>query len=703
MLDGNDKETLYAIRQLEELVATAAKPIALWVGAGASAWCDYPLWRDVAAAFDAQFAKFEPEYPRLGAHDALSAEDYPRVFQMCRDANLARYHTLLAETFAARPVTALFRRFIDALKRISPLHVLTTNIDEQLEQNLPGVVTVQASDIERCIDLLRRNESFICKPHGTVSQIGSAIFTASDYARLLENSAYQVLLSHIFRESTVVFIGYGLADSYVVSALASNANTRPIFGDGPHFVVAGPLPRSLPFSIKRIGYKPDPAAGHRGPLQVVEMICSCRDWQIPQRATGTGDRRLRSAHFLSAIYPHGNITTSQTLDLGHADGTAISGRAVRQIVVGDGMTGDEMPSVSTLMHDLVVGLICFDQIYLPVLSAGVIHDYLSPEYFWELVATETLRLVRSDCDEGVAYFEATDVTGGGLSTFHVRNPGDKHISTRELLSGQIRPVPGAEAKADALLASLAEQTEELGTRQYASVIERTNGLLLLPQIRKMLGRGGGTPINSLPRWLVFPILRLARIVRVGVIADMLRLGSVKLLFGARELAGPAFSAIAGDLWADDMASYILTQRYNSDLGAIVMSDKSLLRQILHFRESQEGERLRREIFEKLAVPSGSDLTSSIDAGLRSSVPPTVLQKANDRMSALLTPQGHGVKITPAVWSDMPLSGDPLARWRRVSREAFKKHCSQFGIGIYDLCPCGSGEKRKFCCEEALSK
>jgi len=210
MLDGNDKETLYAIRQLEELVATAAKPVVLWVGAGASAWCEYPLWRDVAAAFDAQFAKFEAGYSRLRAHDALSTGDHLSVFQICSETNRARYNNLLAETFAARPVTALFRRFIDALKRISPLHVLTTNIDEQLEQNLPGVVTIQASDLERCIDLLRRNESFVCKLHGTVSQIESAIFTTSEYAQLLENSAYQALLSHVFRESTVVFIGYGL-------------------------------------------------------------------------------------------------------------------------------------------------------------------------------------------------------------------------------------------------------------------------------------------------------------------------------------------------------------------------------------------------------------------------------------------------------------------------------------------------------------
>lgn len=213
---------------------------------------------------------------------------------------------------------------------------------------------------------------------------------------------------------------------------------------------------------------------------------------------------------------------------------------------------------------------------------------------------------------------------------------------------------------------------------------------------------GGTPIDSLPRWLAYPILRLAYIVHVGIIADMLNLCSVKLLYGASSLAAVAFSAVAGDVWADQMASYVLAGRFDSDIGDLVAREPSIPLAVMRFRTTQAGEQLRKEILQQIQSTSGSDLVSSINAGLRSTLPLPALQKAHDQMANLLLADGRGTPITPAAWSDMPPSGEPLRKWRATSAAQFHEYCRDHRIGPYDLCPCRSGERRRFCCEEALN-
>jgi hypothetical protein len=656
------------------------------------------LWGAVAEEFDRTFARYEAHYAITDAHGALAAKDYPRLFQMCRDASGQRYYRMLAEMFAPRQPTPVYERFLNTLRKMNPLSILTTDVDEMLEQNLSTVAAVQRSDTERCLDLLDSGQSFVCKLHGSVSQVESTVFTTADYARLFGDQSFLALVNHMFRECAVVFIGYSLADAYVIQGLDASAASRRIFGDGPHFAVAATEIGGLLPSIRPIRYRPDAHLGHRAPIQVLEVIQSCRCWNV-REPNAPKVASLRSAHFISAIHLPAPFKSGWTLTLALPRNRPEGG--LRQIVYGDGMTPEERPPRSTLAHDLIVGLLCFDEVFLPVNAAPLAHDFFGADLFWHVAETGALRFVRSNHAEGIGYYSDTDIAGGGLTTYDILGADERRIPTREILGKHIHAHPGFEALLDHRLESAAVRTPELGVAQFASVVERTNGLLLLPQIRRMLGMSGGTPIDSIPRWLAYPVLRLANIVHVGIIADMLDLCSVKLLYGASGLASVAFSAVGGDVWADQMASYVVVGRFDSDLGDLIARDPSVLAAVLKFRATQPGEQLRQEVLQQVKSNSGSELVTSIDGGLQRTLPLSVLQKARDQMAALLIAHGGPSPIPPAAWSDMPTSGEPLRKWRAASALQFREYCQKQRIGSYDLCPCRSGEKRRFCCDEAL--
>ncbi|GAG17581.1 unnamed protein product, partial [marine sediment metagenome] len=256
---------------------------------------------------------------------------------------------------------------------IQPCFILTTNVDESLENNIPGVTVVQRSDIERCIHLLRKQQSFVGKLHGSISSIKTTVFTSDDYTTLIGESQYLNLLKHIFGETTVVFLGYSLGDQYVLDTLQSSAEQHGIFGDGPHFAVISDDDLSLPTSVRQIRYLPEPHLDHRSAMQILDTI---RHYHVSDQQIISQEAQkvvtlheLTSAYFISDIYPVGTWTTSQTLDTTGVDGES------RQVIVGQGFTDLEMPSrISNPMHDLIVGLICFDVLYLPLSSLSRLRD-----------------------------------------------------------------------------------------------------------------------------------------------------------------------------------------------------------------------------------------------------------------------------------------------------------------------------------------
>src|SRR5436309_4697157 len=48
MLNATDQATFLSVRELRRSVQEAQKPLVYWIGAGASKWLNYPLWKELA-------------------------------------------------------------------------------------------------------------------------------------------------------------------------------------------------------------------------------------------------------------------------------------------------------------------------------------------------------------------------------------------------------------------------------------------------------------------------------------------------------------------------------------------------------------------------------------------------------------------------------------------------------------------------------
>jgi hypothetical protein len=701
MLDGSDTQTVHALRLLPDAISQSEKPLVFWVGAGASAWCGYPLWAGLADTMHSKYLKYEPEYNETSAHQAIQFKNYPDLFQQCKGVNKQRYFSMLAESLRPREITPVYQRFIDAVSAINPINVLTTNADELLETNLSGVSLIQRSDLERCIDLLTSKRSFVCKLHGSVSSIQTAVFTTEDYRRLVQDSKFLELLRYIFASATVVFLGYGLADKYVLDQISRAKDLKSIFGDGPHFAIA-PLEVLLPTNLQPIRYIPDPDKDHRSAIQVIEEIKTYKGATTcasPTQYEVLKAGSIRSAHLLSRLYPPGIHKTKGSATLTGGVG----------MIYGHGLTDAEIPStISTAMHDLIVGLLCFDTVYAFFTYVGALHTLIGTRSLTELMLRDALKFVLMPTQDVILYKNASEPNGMLNSIyFSSRTQDHPELTAEELFNEQIRrilkPRAGGDVQAIEAHYELIKSCSFSYSRQTEPNIKGlVEGLLLRGSIRSLIGMSGGTSLNSLPSWMIYPVLRLAYVVRTGVTCQLLGLASAKLEYGESKLAGPAFAASTGQEWADGMASYVMTGRFDSGFYMYDLRDWSVLNAILEFRESSQGIALRTEILEKLSLRLGGDVVTSVNAALKAAIPSTVLQQAHDQMTGLLITDGIVPKMTPALWNNPDYADKALSLWKTESGNTLREYCLKERIGMSDYCPCGSGEKLKLCCAESLN-
>jgi hypothetical protein len=405
---------------------------------------------------------------------------------------------------------------------------------------------------------------------------------------------------------------------------------------------------------------------------------------------------FRSCHFLFDPLPPGRWTTSQTLTVKAEDNLE------KQVVLGTGFTDMEFPNNrSSAMHDLIVGLLCFDEIVAPVQAVGRLHSMLSSDLFWALIRDSILKFINWSHHEGVQFSAVDSIASGSLESFTFTDADYVKERVGELIREQLVASPGKEEAAERLFSELETKIQQVSSPEEGSIVKLVHSLLLRPSVRELLGISGGTPLNSLARWHVFPVLRLASVVKIGAACRVLSVGSAKLDFGMSKLAGPAFASAAGTEWTDETASYVVSGRFNADLGELIFRDPSLLDAVRAFRDTQSGELLRQEILSHLAASEGAEVSVAVNAALRASIPAQVLQRVRDQFISLLVSNRTGGIPTPAIWNDKRSAEDAIGRWRRASRNILVDYCRRFSIRPYDPCPCNSGEKLKFCCDEAL--
>ena len=699
-----DKETFSALNALVSEVRGGHRPLVVWLGAGASAWAGYPLWRELAEAMHIRFGREVVDYRKDDATALLSEARYPRLFQRMRDSDLALYFSCLRDAFAYRQPTPVHERLLRSLGLLTPRRIMTTNVDESLERNLT-VETIQRSDAELIPQLLTQGKSFVAKLHGSVSAVESMVFCARDYEEIKKDASLINSLCSTFEVSTVLFLGYGLQDQHVIAALHDSRGVHPLYGTGPHFVVTPEGTSAVLQNVRRISYVTDPP-DHRGALLTLEAVA---DVQVAVQPTAYStssnaakETKGESACFIGDLLPWGKMTTSQTL-------TATSASGQRQLIVGEGYVDGEVSFHNySALNDLVVGLICFDVVYVSLDHLGTLHGLLGSTWFWKFVEAKAIRLVVPPYEPVVMFSEPDRVVGeiGSIDRGSKSSTTESFESrtTSERIHEFIAPIPGREVAAERLMDMLESTTVDLSrivTSERLSAMAR--GAMMNPSVRRLLGISGGTPVGTVPRWLTFPVIRLAGVIRKGIICRHVGARSTRMILGSETLASIAFSAVSGREWADDAASYVLTGRFNSDLGALIEEQPALLEGVLRFRESAAGSGFRREVTERLATNDGGQMTAAVNGGLREALPMATLQRARDQLSGLFMPRAAGPSIQPAVWGDLRNGEARVAGWRKRSRDLLNNFCKENGYRPYDPCPCGSGEKLKFCCSSALRR
>jgi hypothetical protein len=665
--------------------------VLVWVGSGASSWLGYERWGDLAERFHRVFLRLDSGYKKIEAERELNTHDYPAVFQRCHDSNPQRYFSLLAETFGPRQIKPVYERFLAALRHAEGVSIVTTNVDETLERSLSAFELVQRSDLARMLALLAAKTPFIGKLHGTISSVQSTVFTTQDYAAIAADECYLEVLRSVLTASSVVFIGYSLRDQYLFDLLARTSHVLSLFGDGPHFLVSAEDRLALPDSVNLIRYRTDLHTDHRSAILAVELLRRPAVEADSLSYDRSNALPLQSGHFLSDFYPAGTWTTGNGFLLKRPDGQQA------EMLLGPDWSREELPTTaSTAAHDLAVGLICFDRVFLPLDCMGRVHQFLGSELFWDLISADAIRFVQWEGFDGLMFL-VPNSGFGQLATGQVAS-----MSTMKMITKQLAAVPGREADAADRFALLERQTRRIDLSGGLNFADVCNGLFVSPATRSILGLSEGTPAGQLPRWAAGPAMRLVQIARVGATCQMLGLSSMKIMAGAAKVAQVAFSAVAGGSLANDAATYALTGQF----GVIPEGDfanPDVWRAVLEFRDANAGSRLRAYVHKYLQANQGAEIVAAINASLRQALPPNLLTDARQAMCALLLASNTTIGVTPGVWSDADLLWDGPRVWRLRARAPFDAYLREQKLGHYDLCPCGSYEKIKYCCQAALAQ
>ncbi len=692
MLDTSEPDAVKSFNLLQNTIIDAKRPIIYWIGAGTSSWCGYPRWDQLAQTLHSYFTHNEPKYDANDGLKLLNAGELPQFFGVCKAANPHTYLAHLTSQLQIRPPSALFQRFARCLNKHNTRFVLTTNADQLLEKHLNDAEMILGKDIERARRLLDNNQSFVCKLHGCISNADSLVFTKEEYDSLTTTDPYTEHLRQILGRATVVFIGYGLRDQYLLETLSRNESLSPLLGDGPHFTISQQGPVDLPANIRHIKCLESPRKDHRYSLTILEDISFLQSTANTPMKAPPPTPTFQSRYFLSQVLRPGTITTSQTLNVIREDG------GNRKIIVGVGFNKSEL-STPTINpgHDLLVGLTCYDTIVGPLNCAPAIHDLVGSDRFWHLVNNDILQFTHWPTDQAILVNPDCNNANGDIG--QILNP--RHSDPGEFIRTQFTAAPGKESEVEKLFAGLESKLIPPPNNDSFDIPRYTRSLLQRPEIRQALGISMGMPTNSIPEWLVFPILRLAWLVRVGCLSEHLRAASAKVDFGIAALAGPAFSIKHSQEFADPQASYVLGGSYSANLGALLSRSPEMLDAVLNFRDTSEGERFRRDVLESLSDGQGANIEIAINGALSSALPAAALEAARNRFESIYTQNSTTGSPATSFAIDVRNTDQSLALWRNRSHKTLMTYIATHKIQAYDPCPCGSGEQLKFCCLQSL--
>jgi hypothetical protein len=695
MLNADDQYTQASIYRLRQVIRQK-RPLILWVGAGAGRWAGLPSWHESARRMRKAFARSVPDFPDDLAASHIDSKAYPDLFQLCKDADSALFNKILLEQLSSPIPGPIYAQFIERLKRIAPVQVVTTNVDLCLEQHLGMMDVIERTDIERCGDAALNGSPFVAKLHGSISSISSTVFTRDDYQQLLHCKQYIAAVRSLFSMASIVFLGYGLQDEYVLKLIAETEGEHKLFGNGPHFLVTG-SPGPPENGVHRIAYKIPQHPDHRAALTVLSLIEQANGIPLveaPPTPKDLGSPKKESGFYISDFRPSGTQISGQSLELERLEGD----RKV-QALVGLGFVRGELPNIETVaFHDLAVGLTCFDHVYLPLSSLSILHERAT-DVFWPLMDTGAIRFV--DVIHDPFFVSAPESLFGDIGIARLQDPQQTGPrSSMSMVRRLLQPAPGREQEGNSKIEGLNANVISFSGSETLGLAQMVRDALLLPRVSQLLGYSDYIVPNSIPRWLAYPTIRLAHLVQTGLICNQLNIRACRVTFGGRCLLSAAFNVKPAEQSFHEYASFIISGAYGSNLSTLIEQNPRVLLDIIEFRESAEGEALRREVSDRLETNDGSEFSASIEGGLKKAIPTATVQGARNKFSTLMKANNQNASAA-ALWSDSNTSDLSLRLWRERSRELLWAYAKERDLKSDSPCLCGSGDRLRDCCLRPL--
>jgi hypothetical protein len=290
---------------------------------------------------------------------------------------------------------------------------------------------------------------------------------------------------------------------------------------------------------------------------------------------------------------------------------------------------------------------------------------------------------------------------GDIGIFRNQTPDQTdNRSSMSLVRTMISPAPGHEAEGENKIAALESKIILFSESESLNLPAMVRDALLMPTVSKLLGYSDFAGPTTIPKWLAHPTIRLAHLVQTGLICDQLKIRAARVPFGGISLLSAAFSVKPAEDNVYEYASFVLTGAFGLNASSFLETNPRTFLEILAFRETAEGQALRREIADRLETNDGSEFSAAIEGGLSRAIPPKVLQSARDKFSIIIKTANTRAS-TSTIWAGLNNNDMSLRRWRERSRELLWTEAKKRNAKSTSPCICGSGDAMQACCLRPL--
>lgn len=190
------------------------------VGAGVSASCERngvnpPDWRDLLGGLQSHLglAGSDEIDSLLSAHRMLDAAALIK-HEALKSSKLQSFYNYLREAVDGKVGNQfLGSSWHEAIVRLEPDLIVTTNYDKILERATSDGYSTHAFDSDRVAGDIRRRVPTLLKIHGTVDKIEDVVLTRSDYTRLRLRGVHALsVLQAALLARTALLLGYSVGD-----------------------------------------------------------------------------------------------------------------------------------------------------------------------------------------------------------------------------------------------------------------------------------------------------------------------------------------------------------------------------------------------------------------------------------------------------------------------------------------------------------